>query len=107
MFRMINYSIIIVNYNTPALVIDCLETIFASSRLETFEVIVVDNFSRDSSEHLITTRFPQVKWIQMNYNSGFARANNAGILTAGGEIILLLNSDTLNEGDAIIECFDR
>jgi GT2 family glycosyltransferase len=104
---MVSYSIIIVNYKTPQLVIDCLETIFSSSRLSEVEVIVVDNFSEDNSEELITKRFPQVRWIQMNYNSGFARANNAGILDAKGEIVLLLNSDTLNEDDAIMKCFDR
>lgn len=104
---MASYSIIIVNHKTPQLVCDCLETVFGSSRLSKVEVIVVDNFSGDNSEELITNRFPQVRWIQMSYNSGFARANNAGILAAKGEIILLLNSDTLNENDAIVKCFDR
>jgi GT2 family glycosyltransferase len=104
---MINYSIIIVNYRTPELVIDCLETIYKTSQLPGIEVIVVDNFSSDGSEDKITSSFPRVRWIQMNYNSGFARANNAGILAARGEIILLLNSDTLNEDDAIMKCFER
>lgn len=104
---MISYSIIIVNYKAPGLVTDCLETIFESPRLQGVEVIVVDNFSQDNSKSLITSGFPQVRWIQMSYNSGFARANNAGIRAAKGEIVLLLNSDTLNENDAIMKCFDR
>jgi GT2 family glycosyltransferase len=43
----------------------------------------------------------------MGYNSGFSRANNAGIRIANGEIVLLLNSDTLNEGNAVARCVER
>jgi len=103
---MIRYSIIIVNFRTSGMVIDCLRTVFESSPGPEFEVIVVDNFSGDDSESEILSRFPMVKWIQMGYNSGFARANNAGIKAATGEVVLLLNSDTLNENNAIGKCFD-
>jgi GT2 family glycosyltransferase len=41
----------------------------------------------------------------MGYNSGFARANNAAIKIAEGEIILLLNSDTINIENAINKCY--
>ena len=104
---MILCSIIIVNYKQPQLVIDCLETIFPNGFASNFEVIVVDNYSNDDSEGIIRKRFPDVAWIQMSYNSGFARANNAGIRSAKGELVLLLNSDTLCENNAIIECAER
>lgn len=104
---MTQYSIIIVNYKTPGLLIGCLQTIFGSSVSPELEVIVVDNFSEDNSENIVTAKFPQVQWVQMGYNSGFSRANNAGIQVAKGEVILLLNSDTLNENNAIAECFER
>lgn len=100
-------SVIIVNYKTPQLVIGCLETIFRKPGVMSMEVIVVDNLSGDDSEQLITTAFPQVRWLQMGYNSGFARANNAGIREAKGEIVLLLNPDTLNEDNAIARCCER
>jgi GT2 family glycosyltransferase len=70
-----------------------------------FEVIVVDNFSNDGSERLITTAFPRVKWIQMPYNAGFARANNAGIRAATGQAVLLLNPDTLILDHATRDCY--
>lgn len=73
--------------------------------MEGLEVIVVDNDSRDESRKLVLNQFPQVKWIDMGYNSGFARANNEGIRQSTGEIVLLLNSDTLIEGDAITGCW--
>lgn len=102
-----SFSIIIVNYKTPRLVLDCLQTIFDAANTIPPEVIVVDNLSQDNSEELITAAFPRVKWLQMGYNSGFARANNAGIRQATGEIMLLLNPDTLNEENAIARCYER
>jgi GT2 family glycosyltransferase len=100
-------SIIIVNYKTPGLVLDCLRTIYEHTRHTGFEVIVADNGSGDNSRESITGAFEKVRWIDMGYNAGFARANNAGIRQSAGDVILLLNSDTLMEGDAIGQCYDR
>ena len=55
----------------------------------------LDNQSSDKSEQLIPAQFPFVRWMQMNYNAGFARANNEGIRRSSGEMILLLNPDTI------------
>ena len=99
-------SIIIVNYKTPALVVQCLQTLGPAWKERGWEVIVVDNASGDNSEKIITTAFSSVKWIGMQYNAGFARANNEGIRQSSGEVVLLLNSDTLNEADAIVKCYD-
>jgi len=98
-------SIIIVNYKTPGLLTDCLRTVYAQTTWTSFEVIVVDNNSGDNSFELVTNAFPQVKWIQMTYNAGFARANNEGIRQSTGEAVLLLNSDTLNVDNAIERCY--
>ncbi len=98
-------SIIIVNYKTPRLLVDCLRTVFTGRETIAMEVIVVDNASGDNSREIITTAFPQVKWIQLNYNAGFARANNEGIRQSTGDVVLLLNSDTLNEDNAIEQCY--
>jgi GT2 family glycosyltransferase len=100
-------SIIIVNYKTPALLVDCLRTVFTGRETITMEVIVVDNASGDNSREIVTTAFPQVKWIPLSYNAGFARANNEGIRQATGDVVLLLNSDTLNEDNAIENCYQQ
>src|SRR5258708_32659325 len=70
-------SILIVNYKTPALVIDCLRTVYAqtSGAAVDYEVIIIDNASGDNSRQLIQTAYPDTRWIQMDYNAGFARAN--------------------------------
>ncbi|MDO9375079.1 MAG: glycosyltransferase family 2 protein [Ferruginibacter sp.] len=88
-------SIIVVNYKSPGLVLDCIRSIYAETKLISFEIIVVDNDSKDESEEIITTAFPAITWLQMGYNSGFARANNAGIEKSTGDFILLLNADTI------------
>ena len=100
-------SIIIVNYKSTQLVLDCLGTIFRQPGAESCEVIIVDNLSGDYGQPGITAKFPQVKWVQMDYNAGFARANNAGIRVAQSEALLLLNPDTLVEGNSPQECFTR
>lgn len=98
-------SIIIVNYKTPGLLVDCLNTVFAVGQTVPPEVIVVDNNSGDNSREIVTAAFPQVKWIPLSYNAGFARANNEGIRQATGKVVLLLNSDTLIEDNAIEKCY--
>ena len=96
-------SIIIVNYKTCKLVLNCVASIYKYG-VNNIEIIIVDNDSKDDVETVIKQRYPQISFLQMGYNSGFARANNAGIQKAKGEFILLLNSDTINLDDAINKC---
>lgn len=101
-------SIIIVNYKAPKLVLDCLQTVYAQEKSNyATEIIVVDNFSEDGIEVMLAKQYPEVKLIQMGYNAGFARANNAGIKISKGEVVLLLNSDTLIEQNAINKCVQQ
>lgn len=102
---MTDLSIIIVNYKTPDLVIDCLRTVYEQTIGVRFEVIVVDNASGDDSQQRVMKVFPHVRWRAMDYNAGFARSNNEGIRMSRGRVVLLLNSDTLVEDGAIAKCF--
>lgn len=97
-------SVIIVNYRTPGLTRDCLRTLYAETKHLQYEVIVVDNASGDDSHRQITGEFPGVRWIQMDHNAGFARANNRAIRGSLGASVLLLNSDTLIEAGAVEGC---
>ncbi len=98
-------SIIIVNYKSSTLILNCLQSIFNQPPKIAFEILVIDNFSNDNSENIIRRQFPMVKWFQMGYNSGFARANNEGIRKSTGNAILLLNADTIIENNAIEICY--
>ncbi|MEO7265994.1 MAG: glycosyltransferase family 2 protein [Ferruginibacter sp.] len=99
-------SIIIVNYKTAGLVMDCIASLYRFS-IADMEIIVVDNDSRDGIEVQLLQLYPAVTFIQTGYNSGFARANNAGIKESRGEVVLLLNSDTVIQENAVEQCYDR
>ena len=94
-------SIIIVSFNTKKLILDCLESIFATTGDLNLEVIVVDNDSVDDSPVAIKDNFPQVKLITNTTNTGFAKANNQGIKVSSGDYIMLLNSDTIVKPNAL------
>lgn len=99
-------SIIIINYKSAQLVIDCLQSIYNQNSTFAFEIIVVDNNSRDGSNEEIKNIFPQVRYLEMDYNAGFARANNEAIRNSNGELVLLLNADTLIENNAVEKCYN-
>ena len=84
-------TIIIVNFNTRDLTLGCIDSIRKSRSKVNYEIIVVDNASREP------IKIKDVKIIYNKENLGFAKANNQGIKIAKGEYILLLNSDTLVE----------
>ncbi len=88
-------SVIIINYKSAKLVLDCVDSIYQQTRQHEFEIIVVDNDSQDDCREQLAARYPNVKWLQTGYNAGFARANNAGILQAAGDYLLILNADTI------------
>lgn len=100
-------SIIIVNYKSSRLILDCISTIVAETTNISYEVIVVDNASGDDSEQQLKTAYPFVQFLQMGYNAGFSRANNAGLRVAQGEQLLLLNPDTLILDKALDRCVQR
>jgi hypothetical protein len=88
-------SIIIVNWNTCDIIRDCLKSIYEQTCDITFEVIVVDNASSDSSVTMVRAEFPRLILIENTENRGFAAANNQGIAIANGRYNLLLNPDTV------------
>lgn len=94
-------SIIIVNFNTEKLTLDCLKSIYKSVTSYNIEVFVVDNASSDSSVEAINKHFPQVNLIQNNENVGFSKANNQAIKLSIGRYVLLLNSDTILNKDTL------
>jgi GT2 family glycosyltransferase len=100
-------SIVLINFKSPQLHIDCLTEIYRDPVGFTFEVIEVDNNSGDDSRERILGAFPQVKWVQMDSNAGFARGNNAGMRVATGDTMLILNGDTLPRGKDIETCYRR
>ncbi|WP_216633971.1 glycosyltransferase family 2 protein [Paenibacillus alvei] len=98
---MIDLSIIIVNYNTKQLTLNCLKSVYESITNYSYEVILIDNASRDDSVTIIREQYPQVKLIPNTENLGFAKANNQGMRISEGRYVLLLNSDTVIGPDTL------
>ncbi len=97
-------SVVIVSWNTRDVLKACLRSIFEETRFLSFEIIVVDNASRDATPDMVRTEFPGVKVIANRDNRGFAAANNQGIGESAGRYILLLNPDTVILDGAIQKC---
>lgn len=88
-------SVIIVNYKTCELTLQCLRTLFNNTKDIDFEVILVDNGSNDETPVRVKEEYSQVKLIESKENLGFGRANNLGCKYAIGKYLFLLNSDTI------------
>jgi GT2 family glycosyltransferase len=91
----VDLSIIIVSFNTRADLLRCLESIHEAPPSCRFEILVVDNASTDGSPDAVGERWPGVRVLTQSRNLGFSAANNVGIRVADGELVLLLNSDTV------------
>lgn len=91
-------SIIIVNYNGKSYLQDCLGSL---SRIHTprnkYEIIMIDNNSKDMSVDFTQRNFPDVKIIQSKINLGFSGGVNLGVKNSKGKYIVLLNTDTIVE----------
>lgn len=88
-------SIIIVSYNTREMTLACLRSVVEQTEPGTYEVIVVDNQSKDGSAEAIAAEFPGMRLIRSAENLGFAGGNNLAAKEAVGEYLLLLNPDTV------------
>lgn len=97
---MIDLSIIIVSYNSKDFILECLRSVKRWTKGITYEVIVVDNGSKDGTTELLkngkTEKRKNIEFhlIENEKNAGFAGGNNVGIKKAKGRHVLLLNPDT-------------
>ncbi|OGW38363.1 MAG: hypothetical protein A2Y97_14410 [Nitrospirae bacterium RBG_13_39_12] len=94
---MVDVSLIVLNYHGKEFISDCLKSIEAQS-FKNFELIIVDNASKDSSLDLIEDFKKKsglkIKTVYLSNNKGFAGGNIEGLRHAEGKYIALLNNDT-------------
>jgi GT2 family glycosyltransferase len=88
-------SIVIVNFNARADLENCLQSLASAPPSIAHDVTVVDNASTDGSADAVRARWRAVRLIALPNNVGFSAGNNAGIRASSGELILLLNNDTI------------
>ena len=97
----IDLSIAIVSYNTKEVLLDCVRSVHAHTTGISFEVIVVDNNSRDGTVPAIKNNYPAMSIVANPDNRGFAKAVNQALALSRGRHVLLLNSDTLVRDQAL------
>ena len=89
-------SIIVVSYNTADMTCACLRSVFEQTHDTGFELLVLDNASTDGSADAIDREFGErVRLIRSRDNLGFAGGNNEAAQQATGDLLLLLNPDTV------------
>lgn len=100
-------SFITITYNglrdTCALIQSINETIKSVS----YEIIVIDNASKNNEAKEIHSKYPFVVTIRSNENRGFSGGNNLGIAQAKGDYLFIINNDTLIKEDHLTDLIDR
>lgn len=94
-------SIIVVNYRTRELTLECLRSIVRESRQASYEILLVDNNSSDGTIEAVAREMPEARLFPLKTNVGFAQGNNVAAKEAKGKYLLLLNPDTVVLNGAI------
>lgn len=95
--------IVLLNWNSNDKTLHCIQSLLQSSYSE-FDIIVVDNASKDGSREQIELVYPDIQIIKNTYNAGFCHANNQALqygLIREYKYFLLLNNDLLVDKDLL------
>ncbi len=87
-------SVCIVNTDGRELLLACLQAVFRNPPSSEFEVLVLDNASRDGSAEAVLASFPGVELIALEARRGKAENDSELMARARGEYFLLLNEDS-------------
>ena len=109
---MISISVVVVTFNNQNTIQDCLDTL--SESLENFKslVTVIDNDSHDKTCDIIssgffTQKFSQFEFIKNDFNVGFTKAVNQGLVGKQADLFLVLNPDVIMKKDTIQQLVKR
>jgi GT2 family glycosyltransferase len=91
-------SIITINYNHSDVTAECLDSL-RNITYPNYEIIVIDNASPNDDPAFLKEDYPEITYMELPENLGFAGGNNVGIKECKGDYILLLNNDTEVEPD--------
>ena len=103
-------SIVVVSYNSRVDLDACLQSLISSPPAIDHEIVIVDNASGDGTPAYVREHWPGIPLLEAGANIGFAGANNLGIRQTFGDLVLLLNPDTIvppRAIDTLVEVLDR
>jgi hypothetical protein len=88
-------SVIVLGWNGRDYLEDCLSSVLDQDfPVDQYEVLYVDNGSKDGSAAFVRERFPQVRVVELERNLGYAEGNNVGYRETSGDFVVFLNQDT-------------
>lgn len=102
-----NLSVVLITYNSAKHIQDCLTSIYKNTVLKGFEIIIVDNNSKDNTLNLISKNFENLKIIKNTKNVGFSKAANQAAKVAEGDFLLFLNPDVILKNNAIDILYEK
>jgi GT2 family glycosyltransferase len=91
-------TVIVLSHDNYLLTRMCVESVLANTDAPAYELVVVDNGSHDTSRSYLRTierRFGHIRILLNDTNRGFAAGCNQGLEAAHGDLLVLLNSDTI------------
>lgn len=100
-------SFITICYNGFKDTCELIESLQDKVHSVSYEIIVVDNASREDEASRISQLYPSVIAIRSNENRGFSGGNNVGIRAAKGKYLFFINNDTYIESDHIDRLIER
>ncbi len=97
-----NLTIISVTYNSKQVISQFLKNI-----ADDFNIIVVDNASKDGTADFIKENYPQVKLIRPDVNIGYGRAANVALQKTTTDFCFLLNPDIIADTGEILRLLEQ
>lgn len=95
-------SVVVVSLDTADLTRACIESL-AKQTYTNYEVVLVDNGSKEDEAAAMAEAFPTLKTIRLLRNSGFTGGVNAGVKLAASDLVVLLNNDAVAEPNFLSE----
>src|SRR3989344_72944 len=95
-------SVVIVGYNAKHFLPECLGSLIKGA-YKNIEILYVDNGSTDGTSEYINKYYPQIILIKNSKNVGFSPAHEGILAKVKGDAVLLLNTDTIVEGNLLKE----
>ena len=84
-------AVVILNWNGKSLLETFLPSVVAHS--STASIHIIDNGSTDASKSFVQKNYPQIQWVGLDKNYGFAGGYNKGLSRIKADVYCLLNSD--------------
>lgn len=103
-------SIVIVTHNVVPHIGACLQSIHALAYEPAPQVVVVDNGSQDDSASVVQKTMPEALILPQQRNLGFAGGVNTGVAASSGDVVVLLNPDTVVDAywlDALVRALEN